>query len=349
MPWIEEQDDATRAFLLGGNSPWDDESGNQTVIEGLRDTTWDLAPHRLVVHDVGRGMSEGALRKYLHSPLFQAPPARTQSELMTELEQIRDRLDLSAEVMSGLLGARPRAYHYWVSGEQQLSLPRANTAAGAVAAVAALLSEDPMLAKRIFDTNAEEATELISTGRFASWKALVNRARAEQAREHQALAPALPVAIVMPDGMSAHDFASTVKSAAFRAAAAIMERLAPYTHATEEMWRVTGYAELEEKFQAQADGDELGETWSFLATMSGAGLAEFRERAERVLGDPSTTPAAWAKFIGDESDRAWGSYDFTLRDAVDDAPFGDAEGNLDGLFDFTNLGIDLVTGEPREG
>lgn len=346
--WIDQQDDPTRAYLLGGQPAWDDRG--QTVIEGLRDTTWDLSPQpKIVIRDVGHGLTDVDLRTYINSAEFVgaiAPSQPTQLEVIGDLEVLRDRLELSAETMGRLLGAKVRRYHHWVSGEP-MPLARVNAAAGAVAAVAAVLSEDPTLAKRIFDTCAQEATALIATGRFVSWKALVNRVRAEQAKERQALVPALPIAVIKPEGMTAAEFAQTLKSAAFRAATAILERLAPQTRATEEVWRVAGFADLDATWELRADGEELPETWSFLATMTGAGLGEFRERAEKVLGDPTATVATWESFVADEGIQAWDAYEFAIAGPVEEAAAPDGPAMIEGLLEFANLGIDLSTGERR--
>lgn len=351
--WVDELDDPTRAMLLGGPR-WEERFVHETSVGGLRDTSWDLAPTgtAVIVGRVGHGRSDvDFVRGYLADAVMFSPyePALpTQAEVITVLENLRKRLELSAETMGTLLGAKVRRYHDWVAGAP-MPLARVNAAVGAAAALAAILADDPALAKRIFDSQAEEASHLISTGQFASWKALVDRVRAEQAKEQQAISPVLPVAVVIPEGLTPQAFAEIINSPAFRAGTAILERLAPHTRATAEAWRVEAYAQLEAKLETLAEAEPLADEWVFLTTLTGAGLVEFRKRAEALLADSAATSAAWEKFLTEEGERAWSAYNFHPRDPVEDSEPEPTATGPQGLFDFTNLGLDLVTGEPRKG
>ena len=344
--WIDDQD-PTRKAALFARQPWDFESEFETPVSGLRSHTFYLPSTRGVFVDLGTSADPSAFRRH-HSELIIGPTEDllpTQSEVLQVLESIRQQLELTAETTAALLGAKVRSYYNWLQGVQ-MPLARLITATRAVTTLGALVASDPALAKRIFDTGAEAAIQLIATGQVASWKALVDRARAEQALELQALRQVLPIAVTLPEGETAQTFAATVKSATFRAAAALLERLAPQTRATSEIWRAEAYTQLDAMLDTRANGQELAEEWVFLTTMTSAGLDEHRERAHSLLEDPHATSADWESFVAEEGERAWDSYSFEPLGPLEDAAPVAATAPQR-LLDFTNLGVDLVTGEPR--
>jgi hypothetical protein len=345
--WIDELDPRRKAALFGG-LPWDVESEFETPVSGLRSHTFVLPSTRGIVVDLGTSADPRAFQRYFDEMVVFASAEDllpTQAEVLQVLENIRQQLGLNAETMAALLGAKVRSYYNWLGGTQ-MPFARLIVATRAGTTLGAIVASDPTLAKRIFDTTPEAASQLIATGQLASWKALVDRARAEQSLELQAVRQVLPIAVKLPEGETPQTFAATVKSAAFRAAAALLERLAPQTHATSEIWRAEAYTQLDAMLDTRASGEELPEEWVFLTTMTGPGLDELRERAHALLEDPHSTSADWDSFVAEEGERAWDSYSFEPLGPLEDA-MPTAATAPQRLLDFTNLGLDLVTGEAR--
>lgn len=338
---------------LAGGENFDE----QTDVQGYDvDPIWGFIEASLA--PTGGPMMGRHLRRS-HVTLFQAasdelligsfePVLSTQREILRVLENIRGRLDLTADTMASLLGLRNRRRYYDWLGGVPMPLSRLNAALGAASALMTLIAENPQVAKRVFDEEQEDASKLIATGRFASFRALVNRVRAEHARELEALAPTLPFPTDLPSDITPGAFADSVKSGAFRAATAILERLAPQTRVTSEVWRVEAFAELQAMLDARRQGEELPESWVFLVALDGAGTRELRERATAKLSEPSGSREAWEAFLAEEAGRAWATYDFTIAEPLEEEEDDTVRaGSPGGLFDFTSLGIDLVTGKQR--
>ena len=307
---------------------------------------------------VSTGAGAGsALAKIVEGTTWAEPPTHTvaaeprvmafvsQDMVLGALDDLRKPLDITAQTVAQLLEASARRYYEWRSGEP-MPYGRLITASLTASALTDLLSQEAAVAQRLFERDRDEVVSLLATGQFASFRAHVDRARAEVARDVAALSPPLPLPLDLPEGTDTKSFLESVKSATFQAAARILERFAPQTRATEELWRVEAYARLEHALDSLDRADALDGSWQFIITLSGPELREFRERAQQLL-ESAPSADAWTLFLAEEEERALGTFDFQPLEPGEEGSHDlAARFRPDELFNFDNLGFDGVTGAP---